>query len=433
MSQSVPANTLVQSTQPPSPSPSKPPVISDWSSAGLTASVHPAGRRRRRPSISPPRADRLLVIRLGALGDVVRTLPAVAGLRAAYPGAHLTWLVEPSAAGVVQAAQIVDETLIFPRGDLVEALRAGDGLSLYRQVRSFVRQLRRRRFEIVLDFHGLAKSGLFAWLSGAPLRYGYGRSEAKEFAHFFTNREAVLPNGKISRFDRNAALVEALVRGIRIPTRLQLKPTDLATARLNARLRVSGRDRADGFVLIHPGASRGARYKRYPVAGWVSVCRSLADAGVEVWLAAGTGRDERSLVDRIVRESRGVAIPAPETRSFDDLLALLSRTSVFVSGDTGPLHAASLCGVPVVQLLGPTDPVENQPWEGTPSRRLHVPLACSPCRHGCAEAACMKAIAPGGVVTAILELRERWNRGRAQRTRSAQAGRTVGAPPEPAG
>jgi ADP-heptose:LPS heptosyltransferase len=131
----------------------------------------------------------------------------------------------------------------------------------------------------------------------------------------------------------------------------------------------------------------------------------LADQGVEVWIAAGTGRDERMLVDRILRDSRGAAIPAPETRSFDDLLALLGRTSVFVSGDTGPLHAASLHGVPVVQLLGPTHPVHNEPWSGTPSRRLHVPLACSPCRKGCPDVSCMKAISPTAVVEAILELR----------------------------
>lgn len=370
------------------------------------ASVLSRGRRRA----SPKRADRILVIRLGAIGDVVRTVPSVAGLRAAYPGAHLTWLVEPAAAGVVRAAGVVDETLVFPRTRLVEAIRAGDGLSLYRQVRTFVRQLRRRRFEIVLDFHGLAKSGLFAWLSGAPLRYGYERGTsggggAKEFANLFVNRHARLPAGRVSRFRRNELLVETVVPGIRIPARAPLlRPTDLAVARLAARLRVSGRERESGFVLLHPGTSAGARHKRYPVAAWVEVCRQLSDAGARVWLAAGASRDERRLVDRILRDSRGAALPAPETRSFEDLLALQARAGVFVSGDTGPLHAASLSGRPVVQLLGPTDPVHNEPWEGAPSRRLHVPLACSPCRRGCSAAPCMTAIPPAAVVEAVLDL-----------------------------
>ena len=72
---------------------------------------------------NPTAADRVLILRLGAMGDVVRTLPAVAALRGVYPGAHLTWLVEPSAADVVSCSGLVDEVLVFPRGRLVEAIR----------------------------------------------------------------------------------------------------------------------------------------------------------------------------------------------------------------------------------------------------------------------------------------------------------------------
>jgi ADP-heptose:LPS heptosyltransferase len=353
------------------------------------------------------------------MGDVVRTLPAAESVRKLYPGAHLAWLVEPAAAGVVDAAGIVDETLIFPRPDLVDAFRAGDGLSLFRLVGSFLRKLRRRRFEVVLDFHGILKSGLLARLSGAPLRYGYGRKVAREFADVFANRHAPLRDAHVSRFERNAALVAALSSGstqqeesAAAPGRsaLRLRPileaTPLAEARLSARLRVSGREEARGFVLLHPGASIGARHKRYPASAWAKVARGLTDHGLEVWLACGVSRDERSLVDRIVRESRGAVRTAPETRSFDDLLALLARAAIFASADTGPLHAASLAGVPVVQLLGPTDPVHNEPWRGTPSRRVYVPLSCAPCRRGCASAACMAVLPPAAVVEAILSLHE---------------------------
>ncbi len=351
-----------------------------------------------------PRADRLLVIRLGAVGDVVRTLPSVQALRTLYPGAHLAWLVEPASAGVVEASGLVDETLVFPRSDLVEALRAGDGLSLLRLVGRFLRRLRRRRFELVLDFHGILKSGLLARASGAPRRVGYARGIAREGAWLFVRQRVRLRNPVVSRYERNAALVEALAPGVRVPDTLRIEPSPLAQARLSARLRITGREQAAGFVLIHPGTSAGASHKRYPPAAWAEVARRLVAQGAAVWVVAGTGRDERSLVDRVIRESGGVALPAPETRSFDDLLALLDRSSVFVAADTGPLHAASLAGVPVVQLLGPTDPVQNRPWSGTPSRRLHVPLPCSPCRRGCARPVCMKVLPPDAVADAILEL-----------------------------
>ncbi len=354
----------------------------------------------------PPDADRILIIRLGALGDVVRTLPAVAGLRALYPGAHLTWLVEPGAAGVVDAAGIVDETLVFPRGQLVEFFQGADGLSFVRLLTGVVRRLRDRRFDLVLDFHGLLKSGLLARLSGAPIRYGFGRNVAREFADRFVNRHVELVHPHISRYDRSAALVEALAANVKFPTRPFLQPSSLAIARLTARLRISNREKAEGFVLIHPGSSPRAHYKRYASSAWAEVARRLVEAGISVWVASGPGRHERNLAEEVLRASDGAAVPAPETRSFDDLLALIVRASVFASCDSGPLHAASLVGVPVVQLLGPTDPIHNQPWPNTPSRRVHVRLPCSPCRRGCADATCMRAIPPALVAEEIRGLRE---------------------------
>jgi ADP-heptose:LPS heptosyltransferase len=360
------------------------------------------------------------VIRLGALGDVVRTLPAVSGLRSLYPGAHLAWLVEPDSAGVVEAAGVVDEIVVFPRRDLMESWRAGDGLSLARQGLGFLRRLRARRFDLTLDFHGILKSGLLSRLSGAPLRYGHARGVVREGAFLFANRHAHLQSPRVSRYERNAALVRALRPDVQIPERVALSPSRLAVARLGARLRVSGREHAERFVLIHPGSSRGAVHKRYPAGAWAETARLLAREGLAVWIAAGSNRHERRLVEEILRASQGAARPAPETRSFDDLLALLDRASVFASGDTGPLHAASMVGVPVVQLLGPTDPVHNQPWPASRHRRVFVPLPCSPCRRGCDEPACMRVLPPSRVCEAILEMHLLSTRPRAS---SADAGR----------
>jgi ADP-heptose:LPS heptosyltransferase len=79
---------------------------------------------------------------------------------------------------------------------------------------------------------------------------------------------------------------------------------------------------------------------------------------------------------------------------------LLRRCRAYVGGDTGPLHVASMVGTPVVQLLGPTDPIENAPWEHTPSRTVRVQIGCNPCRRGCAAALCMRVIDPDAVVGA---------------------------------
>lgn len=361
---------------------------------------------RARGAEFPSGVDRILIIRLGALGDVIRTLPSAMALRSLYPGAHLSWLVEPGAAGVVDAAGIVDETLVFPRAELVESLRSADVLSFARILIGCVRRLRDRRFDLVLDFHGILKSGLLAWSSGAPLRYGFGRRAAREFSNIFVNRQVDLEDSQVSRYGRNAALVQALGSDVKMPESPFLQPSPLAAARLAARLRVAGHAAAERFVLIHPGSSPRSPHKRYAPSAWAEVARRLADEGIPVRVVAGSDRQERDLAGEILRGSGVAAVSAPETRSFDDLLALLTCASVFVSCDSGPLHAASLAGVPVVQLLGPTHPIHNEPWRSVPSRRVHVPLPCSPCRRGCADASCMRAIPPALVVAEIRELLE---------------------------
>ena len=125
----------------------------------------------------------------------------------------------------------------------------------------------------------------------------------------------------------------------------------------------------------------------------------------QILFSAG-GTDEGVLAGSIVRESRGSAHLAPPTATLGDLAALFEACDLFLGSDSGPLHLASLVGTPVVQLLGPTDPVENRPWPGTPSRSLRVPVGCSPCRRGCAAASCMTTLPPAAVAAAARELLE---------------------------
>ena len=338
----------------------------------------------------PPQADRILVIRLGALGDVARTLPAASALRLAFPGAHIAWLVEPASGSLVVGQPWIDEAIEFPRERLHAALRAGAWIRLARELRRFVRGLRGRRFELVLDFHSILRSGVLSRLTGAPERVAYAPPFAREFAHVFANRWARLAPERISRFARNAALVRYLgVAGE--PARRPLRVT-AATPALRA-------------VALHPGSSAATPYKRYGVAEFAVVARALAaDTGTPCLVTRGPDAGEEALACALVAAAGDAARLAPRTSSAAELAALFAGCAVVIAGDTGPLHLAALAGTPVVQLLGPTDPVENAPWEGTPARTLRRGLACSPCRSGCAEAPCMGAIAPSDVVAAAREL-----------------------------
>ncbi|MDD9800957.1 MAG: glycosyltransferase family 9 protein [Deltaproteobacteria bacterium] len=350
------------------------------------------------PLPAPPPARRLLIIRLGAVGDVVRTLPAASALRAGFARAHLAWLVEPAAASLLQGQRWIDEVMVFPRGALQQALRGGRLLRAFALCRNFLRELRARRFELVVDFHGILKSGVLSRATGAPLRAGYERPFAKEGARWFANRRARLAPRRQSRFERNEALVRFLgVREAAAPQPLR--------ASAASRARMAAAFAGTAGVVMHPGSSAGAAHKRWTVSGYAAVARGLAgDLAAPLLVAAGAGRAERDFADAVVEAAAGAARRAPATPSLLDLAALFEQARLFVGSDTGPLHLASLVGTPVVQLIGPTDPVENAPFAATPARSVRVQIACNPCRRGCAAAACMSAIEPGAVLRAAREL-----------------------------
>jgi ADP-heptose:LPS heptosyltransferase len=160
-------------------------------------------------------------------------------------------------------------------------------------------------------------------------------------------------------------------------------------------------------AVIHPGTSPGTPYKRYTTEGYAAVARGLAGKlGVSTLVTWGPGREERAFALGIVAKAGKAARLAPPTATLGDLAALFARCRIFVGGDSGPLHLASAVGTPVVQILGPTDPIENAPHPGTPSRSVRIGLECSPCRRGCAAASCMTGIRPEMVLAAAMELLE---------------------------
>ena len=339
------------------------------------------------------------MIRLGAVGDVVRTLPAVSALRAAYPGAHLSWLVERASASLLEGQPWLDEVLIFPREGLRESLRRAHLRSFATTLVAFLRELRERRFELVLDFHGILKSGLLARASGAPLRAGFAAPFGREGAWLFSNARARLMPAHVSRFERNAGLLRFLgVRAHPAAQPLYVSPEDLARAQ-----RLLGGGPAS--AALHPGTSDTTPHKRYTVEGYAALARALLEReGVACVVTRGPARDDLAVAEAVVKAANGAARLAPPTPSLRELAALFAGCRLTIGSDTGPLHVASLVGTPVVQILGPTDPLENEPWPGTPMRQVRVPVACSPCRRGCAAATCMRVVPAGLVLAAAHEL-----------------------------
>jgi ADP-heptose:LPS heptosyltransferase len=350
------------------------------------------------PRAAPPPAERILVIRLGAVGDVVRTLPAASTLRSAYPQAKLAWLVEPASASVLAGQPWLDEVIVFPRAALRSALRGGRVGELWREAAGFLRRLRAERFDLVVDFHAILKSGVLSRLSGAKRRVSYARPFAREGAAWFATERARLAPPRQSRFERNEALVRYLAIGAALPSHALAVP-EPALARVASALGAG-----PAPVVIHPGTSDATPYKRWTPAGYGAVARALAADGVPCLVTSGPAASDREMAEAVLREAAGAARPAPPTPTLLDLAALFAHARLYLGADSGPMHVAALVGTPVVQLLGPTDPVENAPYPETPSRTLRVQIACNPCKRGCDAATCMRSISERAVLAAVREL-----------------------------
>ena len=185
----------------------------------------------------------------------MRTLPAVTRLRAGYPGAHIAWLVEAPAASVLQGQSCVDEVIVFPRAELVAALSWARLRELVGELSNFLHTLRERRFDLAVDFHSLLRSSVLARLSGASRRIGYARPVGRELSYLLVTDRAELVPGALSRYDRNAGLVEYLAIGAPAAAK-PLLVSAFDRARMRARLG------SDVPVALHPGSSDATAYKR---------------------------------------------------------------------------------------------------------------------------------------------------------------------------
>ncbi len=284
--------------------------------------------------------ERLLVVKLGSLGDIVFTLPAVAALRDAHPNARIEWVVERHWYPLLERNPDLSEVIILDRDSAGSFLFCGW-------------RLRTLHYTCAIDFQGLYKSALLARFSGAPERIGFTRRFAREPAVslFYTRR--IAPTGA-HMVEQNMALAAA--RGApnsryRFP--LRVRPE--ADARLGQKLEAAG---LGDFFVLSPGA------------GWVSKCwpperfgalhRELARrTGMRGAISFGPG--ERELAEAV---RRAAGAPEPVLLDIDvaQLMALLRRARLVVAGDSGPLHLASAFGTPVVGLYGPTDPARNGPF-----------------------------------------------------------------------
>lgn len=347
-------------------------------------------------------SHKILILRLSAVGDVIRTLPAVKALKEHYPSSFTTWIVEEPSQALLESQPEVDEVILFPRKRWV------DGMKSFREMWrtigemwKFIIVLRKRRFDVALDFHGILKSGALSFLSGSHKRIGYDRRSTKEGNFLFSNVKVKLPQERISRFRRNLSLLKGMGLEMReLQYSLHILPEDREY--VDSFFNASSGSLKRPLIAIHPGSSPKALFKRWMPDQYAQLADRLArELSATVVFTWGDGEFE--WVEGIRKEMREPSLLGPRTESLTQLGEVYRRCDLYIGGDTGPMHIASLVGIPAVVIYGPTDPIENEPFGKHMKVRKEV--GCNPCRrYSCKELFCIKAISADDVFKATKEI-----------------------------
>jgi heptosyltransferase-1 len=284
--------------------------------------------------------ERFLVVRLGSLGDIVHTFPAVAGLRKSFPASEIVWLTHPRWVELVECSGLASEIWPVDSRDLSS-------------VRSVIAKVRGRKWNAAIDYQGLWKSALLPLLGGASPRIGFSSATIREFGVPILYTDSV--NCRTTHIaEQNGEL--SVRAGAQVPVGcVHLRVDDGDVGRVRADL---DKEKLDQYIVLSPGG--GWRAKCWPAERFGALSQRIRDE-IGITCVVNHGPDEQALVAQVLAAS-GSGKPLSYDGEMGTLRALLRGARCIVGGDTGPLHLAVALGTPAVALFGPTDPARNGPY-----------------------------------------------------------------------
>ena len=325
---------------------------------------------------------RILIVKLGSIGDIIHTLPSLAAIRHALPDAEISWVVEERVAEILRDNPLLDRLIEVDTKALRRGLMSGETLRAPRQQ---LRRLRASAFDIALDFQGLLKSAIIARLSGAHRIFGFSRDGLREPASRFFLSNTISINKNEHVISKNLALVTGAL-GITGAYDLENVEFPLVINPNHEREAERASDGTNGmFAILNPGGG-------WPTKLWGP--ERFGDLADQLWSHHGLqslvthGPGEERLADEVVHSARSSKARAVSL-SLKGFYALARKAQVYVGGDTGPTHLAVAANTPLVGLFGPTEWWRN----GSPrARDICVERIDIDCRDDCHRRACSKWI-----------------------------------------
>ena len=371
--------------------------------------------------------SRILLIKPSALGDVVHTIPVLVKLRARYPSARIDWLITPENAEVVRSHPALSNVVLFARRDFS---KRGHRWRATVAFRDLLKQIRRAKYDLIVDMHGQMRSAFFTLISGARVRIGFDRPikfsrtisaehdlknvpshgwrGAREGSWVAYTHRIPIPTLDVHAIDRYLWVAPLLGLDDNPPDlRIYLSPETIQN--VERLLEQHGVPTSKRLIVLVPGTIWET--KHWTIEGFAGVARQFLHDGFAVALA-GTKRDEQRC-RQIAAAAPGVCDLSGKTTPAE-LAALIRRAEVAVTNDSGSMHVAASLGKPMVSVFGPTNPVHIGPYE-RPESVVRVDLPCSPCNYRrlsqCPfDHACMKQVTSEMVVERVRKILTTANR-----------------------
>ena len=345
-------------------------------------------------------SERILIVRLSAMGDIIHALPAITALRRAKPDIQVGWLVEERWAELLCSRPAEYMAARSPRKPLVDWIHVANfktwrkallQAQTWREMGASRREVREKEYGVTLDLQGAIRSAVAARGTGAKIRIGSAEPREGPARMFYTRQV----EARGAHVVEQALALASAIAGQPLEYADPLFPAGSAT---EAWAEQFGRDLGGRpLAILNPGAGWGA--KCWPAESFGTVARALAERGVTSVVNHGPG--EEPLAEAVRDSSGGAARPVNCT--IGELIALTRRASLFVGGDTGPMHLAAALRVPVVALFGPTRPERNGPY-ATRSVVLRNPESVYKTTHTDRPDQGLMSISPEEVVAAIDQL-----------------------------
>jgi heptosyltransferase-1 len=339
----------------------------------------------------------ILIIKLSAIGDVVHSLALLEVLRQGFPLARIDWLVEEDASCIVEGHPSLDGLLIFPRKSWVRRLvRKGEFISVGREASRFIRGLKSRRYDIVIDLQGLLKSGILTFLANGKRKIAL--NNGREGSALFVNERVDIPDPEMHALERYLCIARHLgVKNPRWDGYIPIYESDKAY--IDSLLGRLSADRT--LIAVNPMAKWET--KLWESSRFASLADLLNEKLAAEVIFTGSGAD-RGAIGAIQSEMKTEALNLAGKTTLKQLAYLYQKCAVVISTDTGPMHIAAAMGSPiVVAIFGPTSPMRTGPY-GRRQKVVRAGVECSPCfKKRCDDMRCMRGITVEMVYDAVKE------------------------------